>query len=138
MEVLETLPQSARYLDFVLLRIFFRIDTSTSLDELPHVRVVGREDQAHRISMQYLLFEADDVWMLASLQELHFGGCPTELLHMVRDKFNSLRSASFAAVGLVDLAEATFGHNGKNCIWYSNSLWAWCPCADARNCRGGN
>ena len=50
--------------------------------------------------------------MPASLQELHFGGCPTELLHMVRDKFNGLRSASFAAVGLEDLAEATLGYKG--------------------------
>ena len=41
--------------------------------------------------------------MLASLQELHFGGCPAS------SHFDGLRSASCAAVGLPGLAEVTFG-----------------------------
>ena len=62
----------------------------------------------------YLIFEGDDVWMLASLQELHFGGCQAVLLH-----FDGLRSASCATVGLVDLAEATFGYKGKKIVFFT-------------------
>ena len=42
--------------------------------------------------------------MLASLQELHFGGCPAS------SHFDGLRSASCALVGLPGLAEVTFGY----------------------------